>query len=416
MLRSQQGWSMFMFEETRPVPVQRLLSNLEQRLAENTNDFEVTYQLARLHSMAYATNLTEVDVTKKEGRPVFEFPPMDSGVPRTVAAPGTAAERQAGLSHLTNAILLYERAILLLKRSTNLDEQRWLILPVQLGLAWCLDQAGRRDQAIRAYRVALKYSWKFEVTGDFKIQEWVKDVWNDVRAGKNPLRPHNRGYLGPGVCYSEEIIGYLLKLLDPVKDASEIGDLKKAQQTLTSMGRAITPILVPLGDETDLAELVDPAAAVQFDLDGSGLARRWGWITPKAAWLVWDPDGRGQITSGLQLFGNATFWVFWRDGYAALSALDDNGDGVLSGEELRGLALWSDRNGNGLSDPGEVLPLSAYGIVSLTCREQVHPTGIQWAPMGVTFTNGTSRPSYDWIAPSRATQATTVGSVSDSIR
>jgi hypothetical protein len=301
---------------------------------------------------------------------------------------------------LTNAILLYERAILVLKRSTNLDEQRWLILPVQLGMAWCLDQAGRRDQAIRAYRVALKYSWKFEVTGDFKIEEWVKDVWNDVRAGKNPLRPHNRGYLGPGVCYSEEIIGYLLKLLDPAKDASEIADLKKAQQTLTSMGRAITPILIPLAGDSDLAELVDPKAGVRFDLDGSGLARRWGWITSKAAWLVWDPDGRGQVTSGLQLFGNVTFWVFWRNGYDALSALDDSGDGVLSGDELRGLALWNDRNGNGVSEPGEVLPLRAYGISSLTCQAQVHPTGIQWAPIGVTFTNGTSRPSYDWIVPS----------------
>jgi hypothetical protein len=43
-----------------------------------------------------------------------------------------------------------------------------------------------------------------------------------------------------------------------------------------------------------------------------------------------------EITSALQLFGNVTFWMFWRDGYAAMSALDDNGDGVLSGDNCRG--------------------------------------------------------------------------------
>ena len=44
----------------------------------------------------------------------------------------------------------------------------------------------------------------------------------------------------------------------------------------------------------------------------------------------------------------------------ALAALDDNGDGVLSGKELDGLALWHDANGNGVCDPGEVKPLSEY--------------------------------------------------------
>ncbi len=392
---------MFMVYETRTVPLDRLLGNLQQRQAQDTNDFEVTYQLARLHAMAYSTNLGEVKVRKDNVlQPVFAYPGLDSGVPQKVSLPSTSAGRQAAVAHLTNAILLYERAILLLKRSTNVSQRQWLILPTQLGFAWCLDQAGRRDEALREYRKALRLAWAIEVSGDFQIDKWVRDAWEDVRARRNPLRSHNRGHVGPGVCFSEEIIGYLLKLLDPVKDASEIAQLKKDQQTLQTMPRAITPIVIPLEPGAALADLVDADAQVTFDLDGSGKAKPWGWITSKAGWLVYDSDGRGNVTSGLQMFGNVTFWIFWRDGYQALRALDDNRDGVLSGAELKGLAVWRDLNGDGVSDPGEVLPGEALGIAGLDCSSEQTRSGIRWSPAGVRFTDGTVRPTYDWIAPS----------------
>ncbi|HLH52517.1 MAG TPA: tetratricopeptide repeat protein [Verrucomicrobiae bacterium] len=391
---------MFMRIETETVPIDRLLTNLSARLAKNTNDFEATYQLARVHSMAYSTNLDQVDVRKDDDTiPVFAFPASDSGVPETVNRPKTLLAQRAAMQHLTNAIILYERSILLLRGSTNIAGQRWMILPTELGLAWCLDQAGRRQQAIQAYRKALKLSWKMEVSGDFNIKQWVEDVWDDVRSERNPMHTQRRVGLGPGVCYSEEVIGYLLKLLDPVKDASEIAQLKKDQQTLATMPRAITPILIPLQSSSDFADLVNTNAQVAFDLDGSGLARKWGWLTPKAAWLVYDPKHTGEVTSGLQMFGSVTFWVFWRDGYEALRALDDNGDGVLTGAELHGLALWSDANGNGVSEPGEVIPVESLGITSLSCTSQRHDCGIEWNPAGVGFQDGTTRPSYDWIVP-----------------
>ena len=86
------------------------------------------------------------------------------------------------------------------------------------------------------------------------------------------------------------------------------------------------------------------------------------------AWLVFDKQSTGSITSGLQLFGNVTFWLFWRNGYDALRALDDDGDGRIAGAELAGLALWHDRNADGVSDRGEVRPVSEWGIVSLSCE------------------------------------------------
>ncbi len=103
----------------------------------------------------------------------------------------------------------------------------------------------------------------------------------------------------------------------------------------------------------------------QFDADGSGLKRQWTWVTNDAGWLVYDPTGNGNITSSLQLFGNVTFWMFWENGYDALASLDDNGDGVLTGSEMNGLAIWHDVSHPGYSDPGEVKPLSAHGIVAV---------------------------------------------------
>ncbi|MBI2928868.1 MAG: tetratricopeptide repeat protein [Verrucomicrobia bacterium] len=375
-------------------------------MAQNTNDFETTYHLARLHSMAYATNLAEVNVTVKEERPVFYFPGSDSGVPQEVRPRQTEEERQAGLRHLTNAIVLYQRAIVLLKKSTNVVEQQWLIVPAELGLAWCLDQAGRRDEALAVYRRTLKIAWKQEVTGDFDLKEWISGVWEDVRAGRNPIHARRRSFIGPGVCYSEEVIGYRLKLLDPFRDASEVAKLKKDQQTLRRMGRAITPVLVPIEPNIPFEQLVDTRARVAFDLDGSGLPRTWGWITPKAAWLVFDSEGSGQITSGLQMFGNVTFWIFWRDGYDALSSLDADGDGLLQNEELQGLALWHDRNGNGTSESGEVRPVKDFGIAAIACTREPTSGGVPWRLHGVCFSDGTSRPTYDWIVPSFPVETT----------
>jgi len=157
---------------------------------------------------------------------------------------------------------------------------------------------------------------------------------------------------------------------------------------------------VPLADGLTATDLEAPDARVTFDVDGSGLDRTWSWITPKAAWLVSDPKRDGKITSGLQLFGNVTFWMFWHNGYAPLAALDDDRDGILTGKELAGLALWHDANGNGVADPGEVKPVSAYGIVAISCKWQVlneNPDKVAFSPNGVVFQDGKTRPTFDLV-------------------
>ena len=159
-------------------------------------------------------------------------------------------------------------------------------------------------------------------------------------------------------------------------------------------------IAIPLADGLTAADIENRAAKVAFDADGSGLRREWTWINAKAAWLVHDPKRTGKVTSALQMFGGVTFWLFWETGYDALAALDDNGDGKLTGKELDGLALWHDANGNGGCDAGEVKPLAEYGITALACkyeRDRSHPDNIAFAPAGVTFANGRTRPTFDLV-------------------
>lgn len=395
---AQRGEAKFGWEQTQTVPISRVLTNLQNRLQNDPNKALTLYHLARIHAMAYTTNLTVINIVTNSYTPIFGHPGSDSGVPHDVYSCFDPKEREIAGMHLSNAIAYYHQAIKL--ENSNPVGDPWLLLRIQLGLAWCIDQQGIRNEAIKAYRHALVLAWKNEF--DPKMRFDPGDYsWDQIRA-RNTNKPPKSRNLGPGLIYSEEVIGYLLKLLDPVKDAKEIAQLKTDQLFFLSNPRAITPLLLPLDEHARLEELVDPAASVRFDLDGSGLQRSWGWINPHAGWIVYDHDNSGQITSGLQMFGNVTFWLFWRDGYEALSALDDNGDGKLTGSELRKISIWQDLNSNGLCDPGEVKPITAWGVVELNCQSQRHPTGIPFNPAGAVFEDGTTRPTFDWIAPSTA--------------
>ena len=160
--------------------------------------------------------------------------------------------------------------------------------------------------------------------------------------------------------------------------------------------RAITPIVFSLKPQTGLSSLLAPSKRVRFDLDGTGQEQKLSWVGPETAMLCWDPAGTGKISSGKQLFGSVTWWMFWRDGYAAMAALDDNRDGWLTGRELSGLALWFDRNQNGVSDPGEVVPIAQTPVSGLattaTGAEQHGPMN----PAGLRLRDGSTLPTWDW--------------------
>lgn len=145
-----------------------------------------------------------------------------------------------------------------------------------------------------------------------------------------------------------------------------------------------------------------------FDLDCTG-EYTWEWVGPKSALLAWDSDGKGNITSGAQLFGNNTWGKKWKDGYEALATLDDNGDGQLTPNEYANLVAWTDTNSNGVSEKGEVKSLTELGIEKISVKAQRDPKGNAWAQAGFVRKTATGErktlATWDWIAMGEARQA-----------
>ncbi|MHB8876120.1 MAG: hypothetical protein ACYC8T_20715 [Myxococcaceae bacterium] len=102
------------------------------------------------------------------------------------------------------------------------------------------------------------------------------------------------------------------------------------------------------------------------------------WPAAASPWLVRDLDGDHLITDGSELFGSNTRLpggALALNGFEALAALDDNRDGVVDARDpgFRSLRLWSDRDGDRRSSPGELGTLIAAGVASLPVRFTVEP-------------------------------------------
>jgi hypothetical protein len=91
--------------------------------------------------------------------------------------------------------------------------------------------------------------------------------------------------------------------------------------------------------------------------------------------------------------------MFFADGYRPLDALDDDRDGRLAAAELAGLAVWLDRDTNGRSEPGEVIPIENLPIASLATRATSVEEGSPANRSGLTLSDGRVLPTYDWIVP-----------------
>lgn len=356
----------FAAPDLETVPVERLIANLERAIDAKPKEVShLHFALARTHAAAYASKHLELRVQRSSEAAGPWFGHLPRHVPFDVAPTRSRKQQDAAMAHLRSAIDHYRLGL-----TTALETSD--TLTHRLGLAWCIDRFGDRKEAIERYRRVFAVAWERE-------QKRLR-----FELGMRPI--------------AAEAAAYLAGLLDPRADAAEINELRRRARSLERLPRAVTPVLVPLRDGVDLAGLVNAAAGVSFDLDGSGRARAWGWPTPDAGWLVWDPTASGEVRSGLQLFGAVTFHGHWRHGYDALAALDDDGDGRLSGAELDGLAVWRDADSDGVSDAGEVLPVARWGITGLAVRGWNGTANALHLPGGVHLSDGRQRSSWDWWA------------------
>lgn len=188
-----------------------------------------------------------------------------------------------------------------------------------------------------------------------------------------------------------------------------------------------SPISLLWDNDTDIN---DGLYLSQFPLEKGQDGDWYVWkASGKAPLLVYDPQHKGIIKSADQLFGHWTFGgkklasistglnrltsqaaQRWENGFEALSTLDANDDGKISGAELKPLALWFDDNRDGISQPGEVLPVEDTGLNTLYYQPDHKGTeGSLIAKIGFerqrdngTITKGSS---IDWFAASAKSKA-----------
>ncbi len=137
-----------------------------------------------------------------------------------------------------------------------------------------------------------------------------------------------------------------------------------------------TPISLVWNKEFD----TKASTLVNFKLNPFSDNNTWLWRGSESLpLLVYDPEHKGVINSATQLFGSWTFGgnglvsliegnskgTPWRDGYEALSKMDKNLDGEVSGAEIKDLALWFDNNQDGISQDGEVKALFEVSVTTL---------------------------------------------------
>jgi hypothetical protein len=358
----------------QPVPVDRAISNVQAQLKDHPNDAAAWLVLGRLHSYAFFVGKPQIPM--RNGRPYISDMPE---VARTTEP--TAPD----LAHLKESILAF-------RKSLELDKNAEL---PYLGLGWDLEQGARyadrvgpiqgeegawTDRALAYYRQAYERASK----GDLAMQYYAP--------GYQAISLEAAGRI---VAIDQEILKQPQE--DHTAARAEIARLQPAIANLRKKPRAITPVIFSFREGTLLRDMVAPDVRVAFDLDGLG-GSTWTWLKPSTGILVWDPKQTGSIQSGLQLFGSVTWWMFWRDGFQALSALDDNHDGWLSGGELTGIAVWIDRNQNGRSDAGEVISLAEAGITRIRAIAQMDASGVLGNVRGIEFSDGRQTPAYDWVS------------------
>ncbi len=102
-----------------------------------------------------------------------------------------------------------------------------------------------------------------------------------------------------------------------------------------------------------------------FPLYGNVPVVAWPEANASGYFLVHDSSKKGTVNSGKQLFGNSNGF---KNGFEQLKQHDQNKDFMINSSDkiFTELYLWNDANGNGISDKGEVVPLAAMNVGSIS--------------------------------------------------
>ena len=440
-------------------PLERIVANLEQRLLSSPDDAQLHYNLGRAHGFAFALERSSLWATDHTPwvkdldaqRRMAELPTMKTkslGLP-----PPTPAEL---LAHLSKGVQHLRRAYQL---ATGPESRGgFWATESELGLAWLLETGAHLASRVETRSLFELEAIELSEQDVAQVQLALRDVWqaSDRRRIRRDLEPSflakmarycaeravssnadeqeaidallEHYWLEQAIEHYRRLVERCIAEMGTVRDENRMVLVREARDSLMRLVQArgyrdageeedlagmhmrigeierlknakggMSPILLSLESCRSLDELVAPELAVPFDLDGDAVDELWPWIAPGTGWLVWDPRHRGEITSGQQLFGTASGWLFFPDGYRVLDALDDDRSGELRGAELAGIAVWFDRDIDGVSDRGEVVPVEALGIVALATEATERSGASLGNPCGLELADGRILPTYDWV-------------------
>ncbi len=355
-------------------PIERIVANNTAFVKAHPENAEGFYALARTHYLAFALGGPTLQYQPGRTDPPTPWEPFNSFATGRVSDWARANSKQ----QMTPAAREkhYEEALKHFRRALELKPNDALYT---LGLASLHEDHKEFEAAAKEYLAA------FDAT-----------IGTDEKSTHMPL-------MGLGMLVSYEAgRSYVRLIKERGPKPEEAANLARVDAAVAKLQKlpvgAITPVIFSLNaNASRIDDLLAPGVEANVDLDGTGRAQRYPWLKPDTAILVWDPERSGRITSGRQLFGTVSWWIFWENGYRALDALDDNRDGRLSGAELDGLALWFDRNQNGRSDPGEVTPIERTEIESILVTYDDRDGESLVSRSGLKLKDGRTLPTWDWI-------------------
>jgi hypothetical protein len=444
-----------MFMMPSDAPVDRLIANAEAYIKENPKDASGYYVAGRLHYLAWSqkTGLVPVYGTPAEGEAVKPNVPDDSMIHNSLHRSQQAeAQRRANEEYKIDSVRdlrdrdakrAYWQRVRAIQQ--QLQKDGWkpeglteaqldqhaekafhrfhqaIQLAPKNGLyhlsygSLCEQYAARAgERGITTNTVLSKFEQINHDTGADKamaldqiLKDWQQEALTSYAKAfelshKTDANLRHKPLKGIQSLVSHESATSYKRLVGEVAaeaDKERIARMDAHIAQLQALPHGpVTPIVFTLDKHDGLADLLSNETTVTFDLNGTGKPQQWQWVKPNTGILVWDPGDRRQITSGRQLFGSVTWWLMPGDGYRAMDLLDDNRDGGLSGNELRGLAVWFDRNGDGLSGRGEVVPIGELPIAGLAVKAMSRDGRALMHPKGLLMTDGTTRPTYDWVA------------------
>lgn len=129
---------------------------------------------------------------------------------------------------------------------------------------------------------------------------------------------------------------------------------------------------------------IEGSKVAMFDMNADGFQDLVEWVGPNDGLLLM-PGETIKDLDGSKLFGNTDGY---KHGYEKLAEYDLNNDGILNGNELGGMKVWIDANGDAIATSNEVKTLDKLGITELSTGHNNYSSSF--------VQNGQRKYTWDW--------------------